>query len=232
MHEITLKVGITPQHACSYLNHQKEQLLVLMDQSLFCPQGYEHLLSIGFRRSGNDIYRPQCPSCNACKSIRIAVQQFSPSRSQRRILKKGSEIKSSPSFVDKKEYYQLYEKYICTRHDEGSMYPPSVQQYKNFLLCHWLNPCFFEFRYQEKLIAVAVTDIMSMSLSAMYTFYDPDYAALSLGTLAILRQIQFGQQNNKKWLYLGYYVEQCQKMNYKKQFLPCEMLMDNRWQPF
>ena len=103
-----------------------------MEHTFFCPQGYAHLLSIGFRRSGNDIYRPQCPACNACQSVRIDTHNFTPTRSQRRIAKKGAAITTTPSLVDKPEYYELYTRYIEARHRDGSMYPPSRKQYDNF----------------------------------------------------------------------------------------------------
>ncbi len=229
MQHTKLKVGITPIHPCSYLNNHQEQLLVLMDHTLFCSQGYEHLLSLGFRRSGNDIYRPQCPACSACQSVRIDSTQFTFSHSQKRLWKKAGDIDLKPSFAHKPEYYALYEKYISLRHHDGVMHPPSQQQYDHFLLCQWLTPCFLELYDKSKLIGIAVTDIMPNSLSAVYTFYDPEITKISIGTLAILKQIEFAQKNDKKWLYLGYYVEKCQKMNYKNKFNPCQMFIEQQW---
>ena len=83
--EVILKVGLTPRHPCSYLGHEQEQLLVLMDHELLNAAGYERLLTAGFRRSGNDIYRPHCPACSACQSLRIHSERFTPSRGQKRI---------------------------------------------------------------------------------------------------------------------------------------------------
>ncbi|NHI00318.1 MULTISPECIES: arginyltransferase [Oceanimonas] len=229
MREVNLKVGLTPKHPCSYLPGRLEQLLVLLDRELLCPEGYEQLLSAGFRRSGSDIYRPRCQACQACESLRIPVSDFMPGRSQKRILRKNRDLDIRLSQQDKPEYFELYQRYISCRHQDGSMYPASHQQYDGFLLCQWLPPAFLEIHAGERLIAVAVIDILSHSLSAMYTFYDPKEERRSLGSFAILCQIQLAQKLNKQWLYLGYQVDGCRKMNYKQRFRPHERLVGGHW---
>ena len=227
--EVILKVGLTPKHACSYLEHQQEQLLVLMDNELLNANGYERLLTAGFRRSGNDIYRPHCPSCSACQSLRIHSEQFVPSRSQKRISQQNQDLSLVLSYDDKPEYYQLYERYIRQRHRDGSMYPPSRSQYKGFLHCDWMPPLYLEIRLENRLIGVAVTDLLPHSLSAMYTFFDPEFSDRSLGTFAILSQLDLGRRTGRHWLYLGYQVEKCRKMKYKSRFLPHERLIQGEW---
>ncbi|WMC11453.1 arginyltransferase [Oceanimonas pelagia] len=230
MREVNLKVGLTPKHPCSYLPGRLEQLLVLLDRELLCPEGYEQLLSAGFRRSGADIYRPRCQACQACESLRIAVHDFTPGRSQKRILRKNRDVRLVLSEQDKPEYFTLYQHYIHRRHRDGTMYPASRQQYEGFLLCPWLPPLFMEFHQGDRLIGVAVTDLLSEALSAMYTFYDPDEEHRSLGTFAILSQIDLARRLNKHWLYLGYQVDGCRKMNYKQHFRPHQRLIDGHWQ--
>jgi len=155
--EVILKVGLTPRHPCSYLGHEQEQLLVLMDHELLNAAGYERLLTAGFRRSGNDIYRPHCPACSACQSLRIHSERFVPSRSQKRIRHLNRDLELVLSYDDKPEYYQLYERYIRERHRDGSMYPPSRTQYKGFLHCDWMPPLYLEIRKEGRLIGVATT---------------------------------------------------------------------------
>ncbi|MCC4263643.1 arginyltransferase [Oceanimonas baumannii] len=230
MREVNLKVGLTPKHPCSYLPGRQEQLLVLLDRELLCPEGYEQLLTAGFRRSGSDIYRPRCQACQACESLRIPVASFNPSRSQKRILRHNRDVTMVLSDTDKPEYFELYQHYIEQRHQDGTMYPASRQQYEGFLLCQWLPPLFLEFHAGNRLIAVAVTDCLSESLSAMYTFYDPAEEHRSLGVFAILSQIRLAQQLNRHWLYLGYQVDDCRKMNYKQHFRPHQRLLDGNWQ--
>ncbi|WP_198401878.1 arginyltransferase [Zobellella denitrificans] len=231
MREVNLKVGLTPKHLCSYLPGRQEQLLVLLDKELLCPEGYEQLLGAGFRRSGADIYRPHCQSCRACESLRIAVPRFTPSRSQKRILRLNRDIEVRLSEQDKPEYFRLYQHYINERHRDGAMYPASRQQYEGFLLCHWLPPVFVEFYLAQQLVAVAVTDLLSNALSAMYTFYDPGLEHRSLGTFAILSQVRLAAELDKEWLYLGYQVDGCKKMNYKQHFHPHQRLIAGQWRP-
>ncbi|WP_018694083.1 arginyltransferase [Algicola sagamiensis] len=227
-----LKLGITQTFECSYLNDETEQLLVVLDQGCYNEYAFEHLLEMGFRRSGSQIYRPHCPFCSACESIRVRRGQFLPSNSQKRVLKKCQDFTLHYSWYPKETYYQLYEKYINERHMDGSMYPPSRSQYENFLLCHWLDICFIEIRNNDQLIAVAVTDTMPDSLSAIYTFYDPSYEKWSIGTFCILKQIELLDLLDKSHLYLGYQIENCHKMRYKSNFLPHERLIRGEWQNF
>ena len=151
--EVILKVGLTPKHPCSYLDHEQEQLLVLMDHNLLNANGYERLLTAGFRRSGNDIYRPHCSACHACQSLRIHSEQFRPSRGQKRIRQLNRDIELVLSYDDKPEYYQLYERYIRERHHDGSMYPPNRNQYRGFLHCDWMPPLYLEMRRRAALSA-------------------------------------------------------------------------------
>ncbi|ART83498.1 arginyltransferase [Oceanisphaera profunda] len=229
MKEVNLKVGLTPPHACSYLPQQQEQLLVLLDKNRLNAQDYEQLLSAGFRRSGSDIYRPHCQGCTACQSLRIDVAHFAPTRSQKRIARNNRDIEITVSDSDHPAYFELYQRYINQRHLDGAMYPASHGQYEGFVLCDWLPPTFIEFRLEKKLVAVAVTDTLSQSMSAMYTFFEPALAHRSLGTFAVLTQLKIAQKTAKQWLYLGYQVDECAKMNYKQHFRPHQRLIAGTW---
>ena len=229
MTEIALRIGLTPEHGCSYLPDEAEQLMVLLDDKHRNPTGYENLLVAGFRRSGNDLYRPHCQGCSACHSLRIPVQKFTASRSQKRIQQNNRDIRLVLSTQDKPEYYDLFARYIHERHQDGSMFPATRNQYDGFLLCDWLTPYFLEFRLNQQLLALAITDPLPHSLSAMYTFFDPAFAERSLGTLAILAQLELAQRMNRQWLYLGYQVDACRKMKYKTKFHPHELLCGHEW---
>ncbi len=229
MSKVVLKVGITPYQQCSYLPNQSEQLLVLLDKGMLNPLDYEQLLSIGFRRSGKDIYRPHCSLCGSCQSIRISVKDFKASRSQKRVLNKNKHLTMCVSNKHKASYYTLYQKYINQRHKDGAMYPASQSQYDGFILCQWLAPTFLEYYDQDKLVCVGVIDELPNSLSAMYCFYDPDLESLSLGTFSILQQLEYAKQQGKRWVYLGYQVDGCNKMNYKNRYLPHQRLILGTW---
>lgn len=225
-----MKFGITSPFTCSYLPEQDERLLVFMSETQPTISEYDFLISAGFRRSGTQVYRPHCEACKACESIRLPVNLFKASKSQKRIIKRNQDLTIRISHADKPEYYPLYESYINQRHDDGSMYPATLEQYQGFVLSPWNNALFIELSNHDELIGVAVTDNLESSLSALYTFFKPDEQQRSLGSFAILQQIELAKSLNKPFLYLGYQIDTCQKMSYKQNFLPHERFFDDKWQ--
>ena len=230
-----MKFGITQAFGCSYLPDEQEQLLVFAEESDDLAKRYGQLIQAGFRRSGEQIYRPHCPACQACQSLRIPVNDFIPSRSQKRILKMNQNLSVALVKTPKQEYYPLYETYITERHADGAMYPPSKRQFDSFIECLWKPPFFFEARDEKgQLISVAVTDEVHdghhhRAFSALYTFFDPAFDKRSIGTWMILKQIEQAAQLGKTYLYLGYQVNGCQKMAYKSKFYPHERFLLNKW---
>ncbi len=227
---MNMRFGVTGTFSCSYLPEQQERLIVHMDDKPAQAEDYQTLITLGFRRSGTQVYRPHCPHCHACESLRVPVAEFRPSRSQKRVVRKNAELQLRISHTDKPEYYPLYQAYISDRHRDGSMYPPTKEQYDNFILCPWLPQQFVEMWDKDKLIGVMVTDELPQALSALYTFFLPEYAPRSLGTFAILSQIDLCKAQNRPYLYLGYQIDGCAKMNYKAKFLPHERFRQNEWQ--
>jgi arginine-tRNA-protein transferase len=106
---------------------------------------------------------------------------------------------------------------------------PNPERYMEFLTSEWSITRFAEFRLDGKLLAVAVMDMLEDGISAVYTYFDPDYDKRSLGTLAILWEIEWVKQQNLPWLYLGYWIEECAKMRYKSQFLPHQKFIQGNW---
>ena len=226
-------VGVTHLFDCNYLPEKKEQLLVICDERCQYDWVYEQLMSKGFRRSGNDIYRPHCPSCDSCESVRLSGKLFTPSRSQKRIRNRNDKLFTVTfSTQADSQCYPLYQKYINMRHRDGSMYPATVEQYEGFLFCKWLDTVFIHLWHEDKLIGVAVTDIMPNSMSAIYTFYDPDYEKYSLGSYFIIKQLEHCKEKDKDYLYLGYQIDECQKMNYKTKYRPYQRLIRSQWKNF
>ena len=192
------------------------------------------LTDMGFRRSGEHIYRPWCDDCSECKSVRVPLADFNVSKSQKRVLNRNKDLEVSfelPSCTE--EIYGLYENYINKRHNDGDMYPPSLEQFQDFL-CQSpasSNTQFVCFRLEQKLLAVAVVDMLPKGVSAIYTFFDPTYEARSLGRLAVLWQIRWAQSKAMDFVYLGYWVKDCQKMAYKAEYRPLQVFEDLIWQP-
>ncbi|MEM9103081.1 MAG: arginyltransferase [Pseudomonadota bacterium] len=221
----------TPPHECSYIP-SKLATTVFVDPNLPLKQNiYQLLTRHGFRRSGEHIYKPQCENCQQCIPVRLPVKDFKATRNQKRVLRKNKNLHVSlkPGSYTR-EYYALYDRYIRERHSDGDMYPPNQEQFEKFLLCDWSQTQFIEFRNPEKeLISVAVIDPMEDGFSAVYTFFEPSLHHLSLGKLAILTQIELLKEKHLPYLYLGYYIKSCKKMNYKTEYRPIECLINEQW---
>lgn len=221
----------TSEHACGYLPNTKASNIFVDPNCALDANHYSALSHCGFRRSGNYVYRPHCAGCKACIPFRVRVDEFVPSRSQRRCLRQNADLSVSlvPS-INGTEFYNLYERYISSRHADGEMYPPSRSQYKSFLSCEWDVTRFIVMRDSDKkLVSVAVCDILVDGLSAMYSFFEPNDAKRSLGVYNILYQIQWAREQGHAHLYLGYWIKACRKMAYKSLYRPYELLINGQW---
>jgi arginine-tRNA-protein transferase len=227
----------TEPHPCSYLPDQEATTVFADPAFSMNPDTYEQLSELGFRRSGRHVYRPHCQRCDQCIPLRIPVHHFKANRQQKRCWSRNQDLQVEISEdIRSGEHYALYERYICLRHRDGDMYPPSPQQYESFLA----TPAFqegqsithyIEFRKEQRLLGVAVTDILASGLSAIYTFFEPDEDKRSLGTFAVLFQVKLAQKLGLPHLYLGYWVEGSQKMAYKRQYRPHELFIKGNWTP-
>ncbi len=228
-----IKFFVTPLHQCSYLPRSDATTLFADPKANVDHNLYSELSEVGFRRSGNYLYRPHCKQCSACIPVRIPAESFRPTRKHKRVWKKNSDLKiiEVPAIFNQ-EHYELYSNYIHQKHHDGDMYPPTPEQYESFLLSDWGETVFYEFRTpHNQLIAVAAADVMKNGLSAVYTFYNtaPEFAKRSLGVMAVLWQIEECKRLNLPALYLGYWIKNCQKMQYKSEYQPLEMYINNHW---
>lgn len=220
----------TPPHNCSYLADQ-EAVTVFADPEYPKTQAlYSALSRYGFRRSGQHIYRPRCPGCEACVPVRIPVQEFVPRRSQRRNLRVNQDLNvAGRAPIFREEHYRLYCRYLDARHKGGGMDNPSRQQYLQFLSSSWSDTTFYEFRLGPDLLGVAVSDRLDDGLSAVYTFFDPELPDRGLGVYSILWEIREARRQGLEWLYLGYWIADSPKMRYKTDYRPLEFFRDGRW---
>lgn len=220
----------TPEHECAYLPHHTARTLFADPNHRLDNGLYSQLILYGFRRSGRHVYRPSCPACEACVPVRIPVATFRPDRSQRRALRMNQDLYIrilAPEYRD--EHFELYQRYVNARHPGGGMDNPQPMQYMEFLTSEWSHTLFVEFRDARRVLAVSVTDVLDHGLSAVYTFFDPASARRGLGTFAILWQLQECSRRGLDALYLGYWIDGCEKMDYKARFQPLEQFHQGQW---
>ena len=225
-----LRLFHSGEHPCGYWADRLARDLVLDPRDPRLPHWYPQALAWGFRRSGDIIYRPHCHGCRACVAVRIPVARFRPDRSQRRCLARNRsvELRALPA-QRTAEQLALYRRYLAARHRGGGMDTHGAGEFDQFLIGHWSQGRFLELREDGRLLAVAVTDVVDQALSAVYTFYEPDAAARGLGTLAILKQLEWARGQGHEYLYLGYWIAGHRKMDYKRRFRPLEGFDGRRW---
>ncbi|MGV8932353.1 MAG: arginyltransferase [Luteimonas sp.] len=228
-----LRIFHTGEHPCSYWPERIARDLVIDPHDPRLLSSYPYALAWGFRRSGDILYRPHCHGCRACVAVRIPVDTFTPDRSQRRCLARNADITARVLPAQRNdERFALYRRYLATRHAGGGMDDHGAAEFDQFLIGSWTQGRFLELRLDGRLLAVAVTDLVEDdALSAVYTFYDPDEAARGLGTLAVLRQLEWARRDGRRHLYLGYWISGHAKMDYKRRFRPIEGFDGRHWLP-
>jgi len=226
-----LSFFLSTAHECSYLPNREAASLVADPTVNLDTANYSELIQLGFRRSGGMAYRPHCGTCQSCVAIRIPVSQFNPSRGQKRIWKKNSDLElTSLPLAFHEEHYQLYQRYQSARHSGGSMDIDDREKYSSFFTAKQLETRLLEFRNAGELLCVAVIDWLPAGLSSMYTFFDPEQNNRGLGVYAILWQIMKAQEIGLPHVYLGYWIKECDKMSYKTRYRPYELFLRQQWQ--
>jgi arginine-tRNA-protein transferase len=228
--EQELRFFATAPRPCAYLDDRNAISVFADPGATLTPAIYDQLARFGFRRSGNDLYVPACPSCSECIPVRIPVRQFEHSTNQKKVRSRNRSLVCTVSAAEyKEEHFRLYADYLAARHPGGGMDQTDPEEYRRFLCSDWCDTLFLEIRRQRKLVAVAVTDRLHNALSAVYTFFDPQLDRLSLGTYAVLRQIELARDMECDWLYLGYWIPGSKKMMYKRRFQPMPAFHHGRW---
>lgn len=225
-----LRFFATAPRSCSYLEGRDTISVFADPDARLTPAVYQQLARFGFRRSGNNLYVPACPGCSQCIPVRIPAARFRRSRNQQKIWNRNRDLVCTVLPAEfRQDHFELYQRYLASRHPGGGMDQPTREDYLGFLSSYWSETFFFEFRRGDQLAAVAVTDRLGNALSAVYTFFDPNMQRRSLGTYAILRQVELARELGNDWHYLGYWVPGCDKMRYKSRFRPLEVYRNGKW---
>lgn len=230
---ITIPLLSMQPHACSYLADKTAQTTFVHPSYPMSTAVYAQLIAKGFRRNGDDVYTPQCSVCSACIPVRVPAASFKPNRNQSRCITKNHDTEAviKPAAFEQ-QHYDLYCRYQRIKHPDSSMQYATTDDYLRFLGSTWCDTHFIEFNIAGQLVAVAIVDYFETAISAVYTFFDPDFAHYSPGVYAVLWQLDYAKQLKLKWLYLGYWIADCQKMRYKNQYQPLEIYRDNQWLPY
>jgi leucyl-tRNA---protein transferase len=186
----------------------------------------------GFRRSQSIAYRPACEGCRSCISVRVVAKDFRPTQSMRRISRRNSDVASEMRIaVPTSEQYAIFRAYLDSRHRDGGMADMTVLDYAMMVEDSHIETRIIEYRLRpsNELVAIALTDVLGDGLSMVYSFFEPDQSARSLGTFMVLDHIARAQRMGLSYVYLGYWVRGSRKMDYKSRFLPQERLMPEGW---
>lgn len=219
---------------CPYLPGYRARMPLRWPSSRLSATQFDRQLAEGDRRHGVYLYRTRCPACQACEPIRVPVADFVPSRSQLRVQQRGDrllDMRLGPVRADARRV-QLLNRHRQLRGLCGPFDHLDQTAYREFLVHSCCETLEMGYYLEDQLVAVAVVDRGEQSLSAVYTFFEPDLGRLSLGIYSILKQIDLCRQWGYRYLYLGLYIAQSRRMSYKALFRPHERLIGGDWRRF
>ena len=222
---------LTAPSPCPYLPGRMERKVFTKLELAEGPGLNDTLTHAGFRRSQSILYRPACERCSACKSARIPVAEFKPSKSQRRTLKRNLNLTREVCPADATpEQYGLLSRYLDARHGDGDMAGMDFFDYAGMVEEGAQRTEIVEYRTPDgSLVAAALIDRLTDGYSMVYSFFDPDHADQGYGAFMILDHVERAKADELSYVYLGYWVQDSPKMDYKARYRPLEVLEPSGW---
>lgn len=227
-----LQFYMTVPSPCPYLPGRMERKIFAQLDPITGPYLNNYLTHSGFRRSQNVLYRPACENCQSCKSLRVDVAKFNPTKSMKRVLSKNRDLTAEVTLaIATDEQFDLLQKYLNSRHLGGGMSEMDYARYEMMVEECATETQIIEYRNQDKrLIACVLIDVLMDGYSMVYSFFDPDEDQRSMGHFMILDHLRRCKADEHPWLYLGYWVKESRKMDYKARYQPCQILGVYGWQ--
>ena len=219
--------------ACPYLDGRTEQQLFTELSGPTAQDTFERLGEAGFRRSHHIMYRPVCAGCSACVPVRLVAPEFVNSRSWRRIWRTNADLTAHDVGTRvTEEQYTLFRRYVENRHGDGDMAQMSGRDYVNLVTASPVNTTLVEYRDSDRALrAVCLVDKLRDGFSAVYSFFDPLAPQRSLGSHMILWLVHEANRLGLRHIYLGFWIQDSPKMDYKRRFAPLEAFGKDGWQP-
>ncbi len=224
----TIQLYRTNNGPCPYRDEGTWENISFEVESL-SDQIFQDLLNVGYRRSGGSLYRPDCNGCHRCIPIRVNIAAFRMSKGQRRTWRNNQDlwIEHRPIEFDQ-ESFELYQLYQVEWHHASKK--PELEEFENFLVKTPVKTEMIRYSLGELLVGVSWIDHLPSGLSSEYFIFHPKFASRRLGVYSILYEIEYCQKLKHRWLYLGYFVHDSAKMNYKAHYRPAEIMLKDRWQ--
>jgi arginyl-tRNA--protein-N-Asp/Glu arginylyltransferase len=230
-HSVPRQFFRTSPMPCPYLTGKIERHLLTHLGGSSANLLHDRLAEAGFRRSHNLLYRPACPGCNSCVPVRVVADEFRLGRTLRRVTAANAELQVAMQPAQSTtEQFNLFRRYQRARHYESEMARMDFDDFRAMVEESPVDTCMAEFRTpQGGLVAACLVDRLSSGLSAVYSFFDPAEEQRGLGNYVILWLIAEARRQQRPYVYLGYWIDDCAKMSYKVRYRPLEQFTANGW---
>jgi len=215
---------------CPYLSGQTARMPLRWQLEPLHPSDFDRCLAQGDRRVGQMLYRTKCPTCTACEPIRIPVDGFEPSRSQRRVWRRNQDIAvdvAPASFSEEK--LDLYNRHKLERGLSQSGQPMTRRGYEGWFLRSCTQTVEMRYRQGEHLVGLGIVDLGDRDSSSVYFFFDPNLSDRSLGVYSVMVELAWMRRRRGRFHYLGLYVDGCRHLAYKGSYHPHERRIGGQW---